>query len=87
MFLLDKQELPLVIPILQRYYLLKDLEQGYDTSHYLGIFNALYVNRKLSDDEIAAEFFVDVKTLYNYKVSINKLAEQVSTGNFLSDSI
>jgi len=85
---LDEQKLPFVIPILQRYYLLKDLEEGSGSSYHLGIFNALYVNKqKLSDDKIAAEFFIGLKTLYNYKVSINKLAEQISIGKLFTDSI
>ena len=67
--------MPEIVSELQKYCLLKDIEEG-RSNFYYSIFNALYVNKeKLSFDEIAAEFFIDVKTLYKYRIKFNLLAE------------
>ena|GEM_PF-3251164 len=85
-FLLDEQLSPVIIATLQRYCVLKDFDEHRE-NYYIGIFNLLYVNKKkLTDDEIAREFFIDLKTLYNYKMKINRIAEfimkQIQSGKF-----
>ena len=85
-FFFDENYSPLLETELQKYCALKDQEEN-RRNYYSGIFNLLYVNRKkLTDDQVAREFFIDVKTIYNFKVKINKLAEfiakQIQSGKF-----
>ena len=82
---MDQHNVSEIILELQKYCKLRDLDERRD-NYYFGIFNALYVNKeKLSFDEIAAEFFIDVKTLYKYRIKFNLLAEvlfkQFQSGN------
>lgn len=60
---------------LRAYYLLKDLEEEQE-NFYVGIFDDLCCN-KLSYDEIAAKYFIDVKTLFKYRNKIDLLAKKL----------
>jgi len=65
-----------LIEKLRAYYSFKDVEEGLN-NYYEGIFNAL-CNSHASYDEIAAKFFIDVKTLFKYRNKIDLLAEALS---------
>ena len=67
-----------LLTILQCYYTIKDIEEGYDTPYYLGILQDLYISKeKLSYDKVAAKFFIDTRTLHRYRTRINNLAERL----------
>ena len=75
---LDENKDPSVISELQRYYMIRDIQEGY-VSHYLGIFNSLYVlTEKLNFDEISYKFSINRKTLYKYRIEFNSVAEEIS---------
>ena len=48
---------------LQTFYEFKRLYDGESSPNYLGIFNALYVDKKLSRDDIADKFYITLSSI------------------------
>jgi len=82
---LDKQksENPALILVMKRYYSMKDLEEN-KGSHWYGIFCALVGDEFLSDTEIASRFYIEIRTLNNYKRRFNDFAERIVNGKLFS---